>query len=108
MSQERADALFVDSSPEHITKRQLIGELAKQKYPSFVEAGGLMSYGISLTELFSHAAHQIDQVLKGAKPGDIPFYQPTKFELVINRKAANDIGLVVSETLLASADKVIE
>jgi ABC-type uncharacterized transport system substrate-binding protein len=115
MSQAGADALFVDESPEHITKRQLIGELAAQYriptiYPfrSFVEAGGLMAYGIDLVEIFRRAARVIDQILKGAKPADIPFYQPTKFELVINRTAAKEIGLVVSEPLLARADEVIE
>jgi putative ABC transport system substrate-binding protein len=115
MSKEGADAIFVDGSPEHITKRQLIGELAAQYrlpaiYPfrSFAEAGGLMSYGIDLVEIFRQATRVIDQILKGTKPGDIPFYQPTKFEFVINRKAAKDIGLAVSETLLARADEVIE
>ena len=115
MSQEGADALFVDGSPEHITKRQLIGELAEKYrlpaiYPfrSFVEAGGLMAYGIDLVEIFRQVARSIDQILKGAQPGDIPFYQPTKFELVINRKAATDIGLVLPEPLLARADEVIE
>ena len=115
MSQAGADALFVDGSPEHITKRQLIGELAAKSriptiYPfrSFVEAGGLMAYGIDLVEIFRRAARVIDQILKGAKPADIPFYQPTKFELVINRTAAKEIGLVVSELLLARADEVIE
>ena len=115
MSQESADALFVDGSPELITKAQLIGNLAKKYrlpaiYPfrSFVEAGGLMSYGIDFVEIFRQAARQIDEILKGAKPGDIPFYQPSKFELVINRKAAKDIGLVVSESLFGGADEVIE
>jgi putative tryptophan/tyrosine transport system substrate-binding protein len=115
MSQEGAEALFVDGSPEHITKRQLIGELAAQYrlpaiYPfrSFVEAGGLMAYGIDLVEIFRQAAHVTDRILKGAKPGDIPFYQPTKFEFVINRKAAQDIGLLSPEPLLARADEVIE
>jgi putative tryptophan/tyrosine transport system substrate-binding protein len=115
MSQSGANALFVDGSPEHITKRQLIGELAAKYrlpaiYPfrSFVEAGGLMSYGIDLVEIFRRAARDIDQILNGAKPADIPFYQPTKFELVINLKAAKEIGLTVSEPLLARADEVIE
>ena len=115
MSQAGVDALFVDGSPVHITKRQLIGELAAKYripaiYPfrSFVEAGGLMAYGIDLVEIFRQAARVIDQILKGAKPADIPFYQPTKFELVINRTAAKEIGLVVSEPLLARADEVIE
>jgi putative ABC transport system substrate-binding protein len=115
VSQAGVDALFVDGSPVHITKRQLIGELAAKHriptiYPfrSFVEAGGLMAYGIDLVEIFRQAARVIDKILKGGKPADIPFYQPTKFELVINRKAAKDIGLVISEPLLASADEVIE
>jgi ABC-type uncharacterized transport system substrate-binding protein len=115
MSQAGADALFVDESPEHITKRQLIGELAAKYrmpaiYPfrSFVEAGGLMAYGIDLVEIFRQAARVIDRILKGAKPAEIPFYQPTKFELVINRTAAKELGLVVSEPLLARADEVIE
>nr|WP_283815989.1 ABC transporter substrate-binding protein [Bradyrhizobium sp. AUGA SZCCT0222] len=115
MSQAGVDALFVDGSPVHITKRQLIGELAANHripaiYPfrSFVDAGGLMAYGIDLVEIFRQAAHVIDRILKGAKPADIPFYQPTKFELVINRTAAKNIGLAVSEQLLARADEVIE
>lgn len=115
MSQLGANALFVDGSPEHITKRQLIGELAAKYrlpaiYPfrSFVEAGGLMSYGIDLVEIFRRAARDIDQILKGANPADIPYYQPTKFELVINLKAGREIGLTVSEPLLARADEVIE
>jgi putative tryptophan/tyrosine transport system substrate-binding protein len=90
-SQEGADALFVDGSPENITKRQLIVELAAKFrlpaiYPfrSFVEAGGLMAYGTELGEVFRQAARSIDKILKGTNPGDIPFYLPTKFELVIN------------------------
>jgi putative ABC transport system substrate-binding protein len=115
MSQAGVDALFVDGSPEHITKRQLIGELAAKSriptiYPfrSFVEAGGLIAYGIDLVEIFRRATRVIDLILKGAKPADIPFYRPTKFELLINRTAAKEIGLVVSEQLLAHADEVIE
>ena len=115
MSQAGVDALFVDGSPEHITKRQLIGELAAKSripaiYPfrSFVEAGGLLAYGIDLVEIFRRATRVIDLILKGAKPADIPFYQPTKFELSINRTAAKEIGLIVSESLLARADEVIE
>jgi putative tryptophan/tyrosine transport system substrate-binding protein len=115
MSRSGANALFVDDGPEHITKRQLIGELAAKYrlpaiYPfrSFVEAGGLMSYAIDALEIFRRAARDIDQILNGANPADIPFYQPTKFELVINLKAAKEIGLAVSEPLLARADEVIE
>jgi putative ABC transport system substrate-binding protein len=67
-----------------------------------------MAYGNDLVEIFHQAGRVIDQILKGAKPADIPFYQPTKFELVINRTAAKEIGLAVSEPLLARADEVIE
>jgi putative ABC transport system substrate-binding protein len=115
MSQSGANGLFVDDAPEHITKRQLIGELAAMyrlraiyPFPVFVETGGLMSYGTDLVEVFRQGAREIDQILKGASPADIPFYQPTKFELVINLKAAKEIGLTVSEPLLARADQVIE
>jgi putative ABC transport system substrate-binding protein len=115
MSRSGADALFVDESPEHITKRQLIAELAAKyrlpaifPYRSFVEAGGLMSYGIDFVEIFRQAARDIGQILNGASPADIPFYQPTKFELVVNLKAAKEFGLTVSEPLLARADEVIE
>lgn len=115
MSLTGTDALFVDGSPEHITKRQLIVELAAKSrlptiYPfrSFVEAGGLVAYGIDLVEIFRRAADVIDQVLKGSKPADIPFYQPTKFELIINRTAGKDLGVVFSDQLLARADEVIE
>jgi putative ABC transport system substrate-binding protein len=67
-----------------------------------------MSYAIDAVEIFRRAAGDIDQVLKGANPADIPFYQPTKFELAVNLKAAKEIGLTISEPLLARADEVIE
>jgi putative ABC transport system substrate-binding protein len=115
LSQVGADALFVDGSPEHITKRQLIVELASKFrlpaiYPfrSFVEVGGLMAYGVDLAELFRQAARSIDKVLKGANPGDVPFYQPTKFELVINLQAAKALGLTVPPSVLTLADELIE
>jgi putative ABC transport system substrate-binding protein len=115
VSQSGANALFVDDAPEHITKRKLVGELAaKYRLPAiypfrvFVEAGGLMSYGIDLVEVFRQGAREIGQILNGASPAEIPFYQPTKFELVINLKAAKEIGLTLSEPLLARADEVIE
>ena len=86
MSQEGADALFVDDSPELITKAQLIGDLAKKyrlpsisPHRSFLEdGGGLMAYGVDFVELFHQTARTIDKILKGVKPGDIPYYQPTK------------------------------
>ena len=73
-----------------------------------VEAGGLMAYSFDLVELHKRAANNIDAILKGAKPGDIPFYQASKFELSINLKAAKQLGISVPPALVASADKVID
>jgi putative tryptophan/tyrosine transport system substrate-binding protein len=110
-----ANGLLVGGNAELVTKRRLIAELAaKHRLPAiydyrvFVEAGGLMSYGTDLMEPLLWAARQIDQILNGAKPGDIPYHQPTKFEFVVNLKAAKEIGLALPEPLLARADEVIE
>ena len=73
-----------------------------------VEAGGLMAYSFDLIELYKRAANNIDAILKGAKPGDIPFYQASKFELSINLKAAKQLGISVPPALVASADNVID
>jgi putative tryptophan/tyrosine transport system substrate-binding protein len=115
MAQERADAVMVNDSPENYTYQGLIIELAKNAqlptvYPDrrFVELGGLMAYGTDTVDLFRRAAGRIDQILKGAKPGEIPFYQATKFELVINLKTAKALGLTVPLSLLTRADELIE
>jgi putative ABC transport system substrate-binding protein len=111
----QADGLYVVTEALANTNRFEISSLALAARLStmhaekgYVEAGGLMSYGPSFPELYQHAALYVDKILRGAKPADLPVEQPTKFELVINRKTANALGLTVSTTLLAQADDVIE
>jgi len=114
-SKGRADAVLVLEGPVFINQRTQIAELAVTSgFPAIysrsenVEAGGLMSYGVSITDLFRRAATYVDKILKGVKPADLPVQQPTKFELVINLKAAKQIGLTIPPNVLARADKVIK
>jgi putative ABC transport system substrate-binding protein len=111
----KADALYVVSNALIAANRARIITLARSarlptilSYGDYVQAGGLMSYGPNFAELFRRAADMVDKILRGTKPGDIPVEQPTKFEFVINLKAAKELGLVVPSTLLARADEVIE
>jgi ABC-type uncharacterized transport system substrate-binding protein len=95
-------------------RRHLVDLAARNRLPAvytfreLVDAGGLMSYGPSLTDLFRRAASHVDKILKGTKPADLPVEQPIKLELVINLRAAQVLGLTVPPTFLAQADQVIE
>jgi putative tryptophan/tyrosine transport system substrate-binding protein len=114
-SKGRADAVLALGSPVFILQRIQIADLAvKSRLPAiydrreFVEDGGLISYATSFTDLSHRAATYVDKILKGAKPGDLPVQQPTKFELVINLKTAKQIGLTIPPSVLARADRVIK
>jgi ABC-type uncharacterized transport system substrate-binding protein len=111
----RADALYVCVDPLVNTHRIRVNTLAlAARLPTmhglreYVEAGGLMSYGPNLPDLLRRAADYVDKILRGAKPGDIPVEQPTKFDLIINLTTAKALGLEIPPTLLARADEVIE
>ena len=111
----RAGALIVAEDPLTITKRtQIVDFAAKSRLPAmygvkeFVDAGGLMSYGAHLADLYRRAATYVDKILKGAHPGDLPVQQPTRFEFVINRKTARALGLTIPPSLLQRADEVIQ
>jgi putative ABC transport system substrate-binding protein len=115
MEQDRADGLMVSDEPEHVTYRATIVEwAAKGRIPTiyafrdFVEVGGLMAYSTDQADIYRRLANLIDKILRGANPGDIPFYQPTKFELSINLKTAKALGLEMPAMLLGRADEVIE
>jgi putative tryptophan/tyrosine transport system substrate-binding protein len=115
-SKERANAvLWVVSGNVASPHRKIIAELAiRNRLPAiyeqatFVEAGGLMSYGVNFIDLDRRAATYVDKILKGAKPADLPVEQPIKFEFIINLKAAKQIGLTMPPNVLARADKVIK
>ncbi len=115
MSRERAQAVIIlgDSFFDQ-QERQITALALKHRLPSifvvrdFAEAGGLMSYGQNQADNFRRAATYVDKILKGAKPGDLPIEQPTKFELVVNMKTAKALGIKIPRSILVRADKVIE
>ena len=102
------DAMFVTQ------QKQIVDLAAKTQIPAiyavqdFVEVGGLMFYGVDLTDMYRRAASHVDKILKGAKPADLPIEQPTKFELVINLKTAKALGIKIPDSIMLRADKVIE
>jgi putative ABC transport system substrate-binding protein len=115
MTRARAGALTVlPSNRFSRERRRLVDLAAKNRLPTvytsreFVDAGGLMSYGANSADLHRRAATYVDKILKGAKPGDLPVEQPTKFELIINLKTAKDLGLTIPQSVLARADDLIQ
>jgi putative ABC transport system substrate-binding protein len=110
-----ATAMTVLRSPFlNLHQKTLVDLAIKYRLPGiyeaqgFVDKGGLMSYGVNGLDMYRHAATYVDKILKGAKPADLPVEQPTKFELVINLKAAKQIGLIIPPNVLARADRVIK
>jgi putative ABC transport system substrate-binding protein len=106
---KRADAILLLNSPALNTHRTQIADLAvKNRLPEYTDAGGLVFYGASITDIFRRAATYADKILKGAKPAELPVEQPTKFEFIINLKAAKQIGLTIPPNVVARADRVIK
>ena len=112
---DRAEALYVCADPLSVINRVQISALALDaRLPTMygvregVEVGGLMSYGTNFSDQFRHTADLVDKILRGMKPGDIPVEQPIKFDLIINLNTAKVLGLTIPETLLATADEVIQ
>jgi putative ABC transport system substrate-binding protein len=114
-TKEHAAALLVLTDSMFVGQQQRVADLAaRNRLPAmysqreFVDAGGLLSYGPSLTDMYRRAATHVDKLLRGAKPGDIPVEQPTKFELVINLKTAKALGLTIPQSVLLRADEVVQ
>jgi len=112
---DRMQAILVLPSPIFNAHRHVLIKLAASyrlpafyEFKEFVQAGGLISYGVSIPDMYRRAATYVDRILNGARPGDLPIERPTKFELVINLKTAKALGLTIPQSLLARADQLIE
>jgi putative ABC transport system substrate-binding protein len=116
MAKEHAEGfvVFPGQPTLFVSRKQLVELAVKYRLPAmypladYVNAGGLISYGVNNLDLFRRAATYVDKILKGAKPAELPIEQPTKFELVINLKTAKQIGLTIPQKVLARADRVIK
>jgi ABC-type uncharacterized transport system substrate-binding protein len=115
MIRERVDALTATENPLHGEHRgSIVSFAAGNRLPTvfgdraFVDAGGLMSYGVSFADLFRRLPTYMDKILRGVKPSDLPVEQPTKFELVVNLKTAKALGLTIPPSVLGRADQIIE
>jgi putative ABC transport system substrate-binding protein len=115
ITRERASAVQVFDDPVTATHRQKIVEFAnRHRLPAiylwryYIEAGGLMAYGPNLPDLFRRAGGYVDKILRGARPGDLPIEQPTKFELIVNQRTARAIGVTIPQDILLRADEIIE
>ena len=115
MGRDRPDALFmVTDALTNLNRKRVLDFAEARRIPamyefaSLVHEGGLISYGASVDEMYQHAAGYIDKILKGAKPGDLPVEQPTRYYLVVNLKTAKTLGLTIPQSLLLRADEVIE
>jgi putative ABC transport system substrate-binding protein len=115
LDKERPDGLYVAGSTlMYSSEKRIVGFALKSRLPSIyqnreaVDAGGLMSYGADLADSYRRVATYVDKILKGAKPADLPVEQPTKFELIINLKAAKQIGVIIPQRVLGRADRVIK
>jgi putative ABC transport system substrate-binding protein len=115
MAQQRPDAVLISGEGDLYANRQLIAELTRKHrlpamcpYRDYVDAGGLMAYTVDLAELLRHMADDVDKILHGAKAANIPIYQATRFQLLVNLKTANALSLTLPPALLARADEVIE
>ncbi len=111
----RAGAVLLVEGPRAVVNRALIAELGLKyrlpitaQFSRLVEVGGLMSYGPDLTDLFDRAASYVDKILRGTRPGELPIEQPTKFELVLNRKTARVLGISIAPSFLLRVDRIIE